>query len=284
MLNPQTSTITPLISGDQGRRGLDTSRVNPARVWNYWLGGKDNYPTDQEFGAQVRAVVPAITDIARAERGFLLRAVSHLVSARGIHQFLDLNPGLPTTAHTHQVAQAITPDCRVVYVAHDPLVLAHARALLTSTTLTGHVAHLHADVHDPEPILQGAARTLDLVRPVAVILLGVLNFLVEDDQAHALVTGLLDALPVGSYLLLSHLSADLNREAMRTYTRLWNEHTGAPIMIRCLQQLTGFFDRLKLLEPGVVPCSLWRPDPHQLGIPAVVDVLCGVGRKLGVIR
>ena len=259
---------------------IDTNRVNPARVWNYWLGGKDNYPVDQEFGEQVCALVPGITDLARAGRGFLFRAVRHLTAVKGIRQFLDIGPGLPTTAHTHQIAQAIAPACRVVYVDHDPLVLAHARALFTSTP-AGRTDHLHADVRDPDVIVRDAARTLDFTRPVALMLLGGLNFLFEDDQAHTIVTRLMDALPAGSYLLLSHLGADIHPEAMRAYARLWNEHAVSPITIRSPQQLTRFFDPLELLEPGVVSCSLWRPDPRQLGTPVAVDMYCGVGRKLG---
>ncbi|MGH4014238.1 MAG: SAM-dependent methyltransferase [Pseudonocardiaceae bacterium] len=154
---------------------IDTSRANSARVWNYWLGGKDHYPIDQELGEQVRALAPGITDLARAGRGFLHRAVHHLTATAGIRQFLDIGTGLPTTAHTHHTAQTIAPECRIVYADHDPLVLAHARAPLTSSP-QGSTDHLHADLREPETILQQAARTLDLTRPVALLLLEILNF------------------------------------------------------------------------------------------------------------
>ncbi|MGH3942678.1 MAG: SAM-dependent methyltransferase [Pseudonocardiaceae bacterium] len=262
----------------QYRPMIDTRRANAARVWNYWLGGKDNYPIDQELGEQIRVRIPAITDLARASRGFGHRAVRHLTGAHGIRQFLDIGTGLPMTPHTHHLAQALAPECRIVYVDHDPLVLAHARALLTGTP-PGRTDHLHADLRDPDTILREAARTLDLTRPVALMLLGVLNFIVEDDQAHAVVTRLLDALPAGSYLLLSHPTAEVHREAMLEYQRLWNERATPPITIRSPQQLTRFFTPLELLKPGVVPCSLWRPDPTQIGSPVAVDAFCGVGRK-----
>ncbi len=258
---------------------IDTTRANSARVWNYWLGGKDNYSIDHEFGEQLRALNPGILDIARASRGFLHRAVRHLAGEAGIRQFLDIGPGLPTTTHTHHIAQTIAPECHIVYVDNDPLVLAHARALLTSTP-QGRTDHLDADLHEPEKILRHAARTLDLTQPVALILLGILNHITEDDQAHAIVTRLLDALPAGSYLLLSHPTAELHRAAMLAYTRLWNEHATPPIITRSPQQLTRFFDALELLGPGVVSCPLWRPDPVQIGTPLAVDAFCGVGRKL----
>jgi S-adenosyl methyltransferase len=277
--NEKTPLITSAPASDQRDRPvIDTSRANPARVWNYWLGGKDNYPIDQEFGRQVRTVLPAITDIARAGQGFLLRAVRHLADEAGIRQFLDVGPGLPATFHTHQVTQSIAPACRVVYVDYDPLVLAHARVLLTSTP-PGRTDHLHADLRDPDTILRDAARTLDFTRPIALMLLGVLDFIREDEEAHAIVTRLLAALPAGSYLLLSHLSDDVHREAMLDSTRWWNEHVILPITTRSPQHLTRFFDPLALLEPGVVSCSLWRPDHYQIGIPVAVDVFCGVGRK-----
>ena len=262
---------------------IDTSRANAARVWNHWLGGKDNYPIDQEFGEQVCALAPGIIDVARAGRGFLLRAVRHLTDAAGIRQFLDIGTGLPTVTHTHQVAQAIAPACRIVYVDNDPLVLAHARALLTSSP-QGSTDHLQADLRDPDTILQQAARTLDFTQPIALLLLEILNFILDDDQALAIVNRLLDALPEGSYLLLSHSTAEIHHEAMLQYTQLWNDHATPPITTRSFQQLTPFFNHLELLEPGVVPCSLWRPDPCQIGNPVAVDAFCGVGRKLTTAR
>ncbi|MGH4016242.1 MAG: SAM-dependent methyltransferase [Pseudonocardiaceae bacterium] len=257
---------------------IDSRVAHSARVWNYWLGGKDNYPADQEVGDQVRALLPGIIDIAHASRGFLVRVVRYLAAEVGIRQFLDIGVGLPAVNNTHEVAQAFIPECRVVYVDNDPLVMAHARALLTSSP-PGVTDFIHADLRDPETILRDAARTLDLTRPVALMLLGILNFITDTDQAHAIVNRLLDALPTGSYLLLSHPASEVNREAMLEYRQLWNEGAAPPITTRSRQELTRFFDRLELLEPGVVSCPLWRPDPSHVGTPMAVDEFCGVGRK-----
>ncbi len=272
-----------MLSVPQHRAGsgapvIDASVAHPARVWNYWLGGKDNYLIDQQVGDQVRALLPEIIDMARASREFLVRAVRYLAAEVGIGQFLDIGVGLPTVTNTHQVAQASAPQCRVVYVDNDPLVLAHARALLTSGP-HGVTDVIHADLGDPETILRNAARTLELTQPVAVMLLGILHFITDTERAHAIVNRLLAALPTGSYLLLSHPTAEVHRAAMLKYTQLWNDRATPPITTRSSQELTRFFDRLELLDPGVVSCPLWRPDPHHLGAPHAVDEFCGVGRK-----
>ncbi|MGH3903963.1 MAG: SAM-dependent methyltransferase [Pseudonocardiaceae bacterium] len=258
--------------------GIDTSVAHSARVWNYWLGGKDNYPADREVGEQIRAVLPSVVDAARAQRGFLVRAVRHLVSEAGIRQFLDIGTGLPTANNTHEVAQATEPECRIVYVDNDPLVLVHARALLTSTP-QGATDYIHADLHDPDTITREAARTLDFTQPIALMLLGIINHIMDIDDAYAIVNRLLDALPSGSYLALAHPTKDINPEAMLEAMRLWNESGATPIMFRSRQELIRFFDRLELLEPGVVSDSLWRPDPCDVGTPVEMDEFCGVGRK-----
>lgn len=256
---------------------IDTKKANAARVWNYWLGGKDHYLIDRMLGEQIRVLIPDITDIARASRGFLHRAVKHLVGEVGVRQFLDISPGLPTH-NTHHIAQRIAPECRIVYVDHDPLVLAHARALLTSTP-EGRIDYLDAELGEPERILAHAARSLDLTRPVA-LLVQTLHHLLNDAHAHAIVTRLLDALPAGSYLLLVHPTAVLHPAAMLAYTRLWNEDITSAITTRSPCQLTSFFDPLELVGPGIVSCPLWRPDSAQITTPIAVDVFGGVGRKV----
>ncbi|MGH4012768.1 MAG: SAM-dependent methyltransferase [Pseudonocardiaceae bacterium] len=257
---------------------IDTSVAHTARVWNYWLGGKDHYPVDQEVGEQIRAIIPGIADSARADRGFLVRAVRYLAAEVGIRQFLDIGTGLPTVNNTHQVAQAIAPACRVVYADNDPLVLVHARALLTSTP-QGATDYLDADLRDTDTILREAARTLDFTQPVALMLLGILNFIPDTDQAHAIVNRLVDALPADSYLAISHPTAEICPEAVDEAVRLWNENATPPIVTRTRQELTRFFDHLELLEPGVVSCSRWRPDPTDIGTPTGVYQFGGVGRK-----
>jgi S-adenosyl methyltransferase len=176
---------------------IDTSVPNSARIWNYWLGGKDNYPVDRKAGDGYRAVYPGIVDVARASRRVLTRAVRYLAGEAHVRQFLDIGTGLPTADNTHEVAQRVAPDARVVYVDNDPVVLAHARALLTSSP--GATAYVDADLHDPERIL-AAARTLDFSQPIGLMLLGVLGHIDDDDQARSIVKRLLDALPSGSYL------------------------------------------------------------------------------------
>jgi S-adenosyl methyltransferase len=255
-----------------------TQVTHSARFWNYLLGGKDNYPVDREAAEQIIAVIPSLRDTVRAERGFLIRAVRYLAGEAVIHQFLDIGTGLPTANNTHEVAQATAPECRIVYVDNDPLVLAHARALLTSTP-QGMTDYIPADVRDPDSILQEAARTLDFTQPVGLMLLGILNFITDTDEAHAIVNRLLDAVPSGSYLVISHPTAEIDGEAMEESMRLWNESGAAPIISRSRQQLIRFFDGLELLEPGVVSCSRWRPDHCDLGTPREVFHFSGVGRK-----
>jgi hypothetical protein len=257
---------------------IDTTVPHSARFWDYLLGGKDNYAVDREVGDQVLLIDPDLRDAARADRGFLIRAVRYLVDEAGIRQLLDIGTGLPTANNTHQVAQATAPECRIVYVDNDPLVLVHARALLASTP-QGATEYLDADVRDPERILQAAARTLDFSRPVALMLLGIINYIPDTVEAHAVVNRLLDALPSGSYLALSHPTAEVHGAAVEASMRRWNESGAAPIRTRSRQELTRFFDGLELLPPGVVSCSLWRPTPSDVGTQTEVHQYCGVARK-----
>ncbi len=265
-------------AGRERLPSIDTTVPHSARFWDYLLGGKDNYPVDREVGEQVLLIDPDLRDAARADRGFLVRAVRHLVAEAGIRQLLDIGTGLPTVNNTHQVAQATAPECRIVYVDNDPLVLVHARALLTSTS-EGVTIYLHADVRDPERILQEAARTLDFTRPVGLMLLGIINYVTDTAEAHTVVNRLLDALPSGSYLTMSHPTAEIHSEAVEASMRRWNESGAAQIRTRNREELTRFFDGLELLEPGVVSCSLWRPDPSDVGTHAEVHQYCGVARK-----
>ena len=268
------------MTGDSPAEGhkpkIDTSVAHSARVWNYWLGGKDYYPVDREAGDYVMAAFPDIVRIARTARAFLVRAVTYLVSEAGIRQFLDIGTGLPTANNTHQVAQAIAPESRIVYVDNDPLVLAHARALLTSTP-EGACDYIDADVRDPGKILAGASQTLDFTTPVAIMMLGVLGQIPDSDGPEAIVKRLLGAVPSGSYLALGdsvNTSQTLN-EAIENY----NQNMAYPYHLRSPEQVTGFFDGLELIEPGVVPVTRWRPEPTPFGEPDDVPGMCGVGRK-----
>jgi len=257
---------------------IDTSVAHTARVWNYWLGGKDNYPVDREVGDQIRAFMPDVVDDARAQRWFLVRAVRHLAGEAGIRQFLDIGTGLPTVNNTHEVAQAVAPECRIVYVDNDPLIMAHARALLTSAP-QGATDYIHADLHDPDTILREAVGTLDFTKPVALMLLGIVCHILDNDEACRIVNGLLDALPSGSHLVLCDPTAEVNPEVIEEAVRQWNENAAPPIRSRSRQELIRFFDRVELLDPGVVSCSLWRPEPRDIGTLVEVNNFCGVGRK-----
>jgi O-methyltransferase involved in polyketide biosynthesis len=255
---------------------IDTTVASSARIYNYWLGGKDHYPVDREMGEQIRAVLPGIVEMARDQRAFLVRAVTYLAREAGIRQFLDIGTGLPTANNTHEVAQRVAPEARIVYVDNDPVVLVHARALLTSTP-EGATDYIDADLREPDKILQGAARTLDFTQPVAITLLGVVHHIPDSDAAHAIVQRLLDAVPSGSYLVISHTTSTVTGAAMEEAVRLWNEAGSVPIVIRSPKELAGFFERLELVEPGVVSTTRWRPDPGT--DRDEVDEYCAVGRK-----
>ncbi len=258
---------------------IDTTVPRSARVWDYWLGGKNNYPADRESGEQMRVVMPGIVDTARAVRSFLNRAVRYVVGAEGIRQLLDIGTGLPTVNNTHAVAQATAPECRIVYVDNDPLVLAHARALLTSTP-EGVTDYIDADLRDTDRILREAAKTLDFTQPIALMLLGILNHIMDTDESNAIVDRLLAALPSGSYLVMSHFTSLLDTEAVENALRIYNEGGGTPqVRGRSRQELLRYFHGLELLEPGLVSVALWRPGPSDLGVPVEVYEFCGVGRK-----
>jgi hypothetical protein len=272
---------------DRPRRGtnrggiaarLDTTTAHSARIYNYWLGGKDNFPVDREAAQAAIAANPGIVADVRANRAFLARVVRYLVAECGIAQFLDIGTGLPTASNTHQVAQAVAPQARVVYVDNDPIVLSHARALLTSTP-EGATAYLDADLRQPEAILKSAGRTLDLNQPVALMLLIILHLIPDEEHPGKIVARLMSALPVGSYLVLAHPASDVQPAAMAEMTRRVNERMrGAAATMRTRAEVTGLFDGLDLLPPGVVQPQQWRPDPAA-DSPAEVTAWCGVARK-----
>ncbi|SDI56735.1 S-adenosyl methyltransferase [Sinosporangium album] len=256
---------------------IDTATPHSARVWNYWLGGKDNYEVDRQVGDQVREVYPQIVEVARHSRAFLGRAVRHLAGEAGIAQFLDIGTGLPTADNTHEVAQRLNPECKIVYVDHDPLVLAHARALLTSTP-EGACEYVDADVRDPELILELATATLDFGRPIALMMLGILGNVWDDGQAKAICDRLVAALPPGSYLVLEDGTDVVDPEASARAEQTRAE-AGDPYRLRTLRQMAGFFEGLHLLEPGIVSVSRWRPEAAPWGLPDEVAAFCGVALK-----
>ncbi len=257
---------------------FDPAVPNPARMWNYWLGGKDNFAADRELAERVLEVMPSMPFIAQAARLFLIDAVHRLATVHGIRQFLDIGTGLPTADNTHDVAQRATPESRIVYVDHDPVVLTHAQALLTSSP-EGATDYLQADLRDTETILKGASRTLDLSRPVAVLLVAVLHFIPDADDPYAIVARLMDAVPSGSYLVMAHGASDIAPEAAAEMARRYNKMSSTPVTVRNREQVARFFDGLDLLPPGLVPISQWGLAGH---IDAAVGGLagyCGIGRK-----
>ena len=258
--------------------GLDTEHAHSARIYNYWLGGKDNYAADREAAEQAIAANPEIVTDVRANRAFLARAVHYLAAECGVRQFLDIGAGLPTASNTHQVAQAADPASRVVYVDNDPVVLVHARALLTSTP-EGATAYLDADLRDTSAILQAAAQTLDFGQPIALMLLIILHLIPDEDDPYGIVAELVRALPAGSYLVLAHPASDIRAASMAEMTRRVNERMSGPkATMRDRAAITRFFDGLQLLEPGVVQPQHWRPDPGSLS-PPQVTAWCGVAQK-----
>jgi len=254
---------------------IDTSVPHSARIWNYWLGGKDNYPVDEEAGDAYTAVFPGIVTIARSSRAFLGRSIRYLVEEAGVRQFLDVGTGLPTVDNTHEVAQRHAPEAKIVYVDNDPLVLAHARALLTSTP-EGLTAYEDLSLYDPARILEAAGGTLDLSRPTALILSGILGHVSSYDQARDLVRNLLAGLPSGSYLSLNEGSRGTDPDYEQAQDA-YNETGAVPYFLRPVEQIEGYFEGLELVEPGVVSVPLWRPDAGADTTP--IGQHGGVGRK-----
>ena len=265
-------------AGGEGWPELDTTVPHSARIWNYWLGGKDHFAADRLAGDQTIAVLPEIVDIARASRQFLARVVRYLAADAGIRQFLDIGTGLPTANNTHEVAQGVAPESRVVYVDNDPMVLAHAHALLVSSP-EGASDYVEADARDVGTILRRAAATLDFSRPVAITMLGILPFIGDDDEARGIVARLLAAVPSGSYLAVTHSTSEVSGARVVEAVRQWNEVAPTPYTLRSPAQIAAFFEGLELIEPGLVPCPRWRPDPQDIGNIQDMDEYCALGRK-----
>ncbi|WBB58440.1 SAM-dependent methyltransferase [Streptomyces sp. WMMC500] len=266
---------------------VDPTVPHAARIWNYWMGGKDNYESDVAAGDAVAQVYPDIVTMARESRRFLIRVVSHLAREVGIRQFLDIGTGLPTMQNTHEVAQRIAPESRIVYVDNDPLVLTHARALLVNTSAEGATSYVHADYHDPERILAGAADTLDLTEPVTVMFMGVLGYEPELTELRRIVGRVLAALPSGSHLVMWD-GTDTGEAVVEGGEKLI-EAGGVPYHLRGPDELGRCFEGLELVEPGMVPITLWRPEEPAAGAgaadaagadaPRPIDAYGAVGRK-----
>jgi hypothetical protein len=257
---------------------FDVTVAHVARVYNYWLGGKDHFTADRIAGENTIAVYPGIRLSARANRAFLARTVRYLTETEGIRQFLDIGTGLPTADNTHEVAQAAAPESRIVYVDNDPLVLAHARALLTSSP-EGTTAYLDADLRDTEKILAQAAGILDFSRPVAIMLIAILHYIPDLGQARQIVARLLDDVPPGSFLVISHAGSDLFPDEIAAFEKSLNEHLpGDRHVARPLDEVELLFDGTQLLAPGVVRVSEWRPgSADEAGVPTTL--WGGVGRR-----
>jgi hypothetical protein len=253
---------------------LDTSVPQTARIWNYILGGRDNFAADRGVGDQIIESFPQLARDARMSRAYLARAVRYLVGEAGIRQFLDVGTGLPTANNTHTVAQSVAPDARIVYVDNDPLVLVHARTLLTSTP-EGATTYVDADMRDTDHVLREAANTLDLDKPVALMLMGVLGHIESDDEARGIVMGLMDGLQSGSYFAM-YDGSDTS-DAVREAARIWNISANPRYHLRGPERIAALHEGLELVEPGVVSVNEWRPDPDT---PSdVVDQYCAVSRR-----
>jgi hypothetical protein len=256
---------------------FDTSVAHVARVYNYWLGGKDNFAADRAAAQQAMAAFPDIVHSARANRAFLRRAVTYLAGTAGIRQFLDIGTGIPSANNTHEVAQSVAAECRIVYVDNDPVVLAHARALLTSTP-EGATAYIDADLRDADQILAKAAETLDFGEPVAIMLMAILQHLGDDHDPYGVVARLMAAVPAGSYLALSHPAKDIHAAEMAEMANRLNKTMAEKVTFRSRSEVTPFFAGLELLEPGMTNVPDWRPETaEEANSPAAL--WAGVARK-----
>jgi S-adenosyl methyltransferase len=266
---------------DASNAGIDATVPHPARRYNYWLGGKDNFAADRASGDELQAMFPKVRLGALANRALLQRAARFLAGEAGIRQFLDIGTGLPTADNTHEVAQAIAPESRIVYVDNDPLVMVHARALLTSSN-AGRTAYIEADLNDPDSILTHRllSDTLDMSQPVGLMLIAVLHFVHGRGQAKPIVDRLLAALPSGSYLVATHATQDFGTpEQQELYQQLLDEGR-TDVWTRPRAEFAALFDGLELVEPGVVPASEWRPEPGTpIPVRSDINVWTAVGRK-----
>ena len=262
----------------RGAHEFDVRVAHPARIYDYWLGGKDHFPADRVAGEQTIAAYPEIRASARANRAFLARTVQYLAAEEGIRQFLDIGTGLPAASNTHEVSQAVAPETSVVYVDNDPLVLAHARALLTSSP-GGVTDYLDADLRDTDQILEQAAETLDFTRPVAVILLAILHYIPDLEECRRVMARLTAAIPSGSFMVISHAASDIDADQMAEMIRRMNEYMGDTTHVgRTRDVVAEFFTGLDLIEPGVVKVTEWRPESEQAA-NGPTSLWGGVARK-----
>lgn len=257
---------------------IDTSVAHPARIYDYWLGGKDNFTADREAGELVIASRPGLRESVRANRAFLGRVVPLLAGELGIRQFLDIGTGIPSANNTHEVAQRVASDARVVYTDNDPIVLAHARALLTGSSL-GATAYLDCDLRDTDALLEQTAGMLDFSQPVAIMMLGVLHLIPDDEDPWGIVAKLVAAVPSGSYLVITHPASDLLPETQGEASRRYNEHVATHQKLRDRAEVARFFDGLELLEPGLVQWHRWRPEAKDAAPDDFKSGHCGVARK-----
>ena len=255
---------------------FDTSVPHVARVYDYWLGGKDNFAADRAMGERTLQAYPNLVYSVRANRAFLARTVRFLAN-QGIRQFLDIGTGIPTANNTHEVAQGAAPESRIVYVDNDPIVLSHATALLKSSP-EGACAYLDADLRDPDTILAGAADTLDFGQPIAVMLIAVMHFVGDDAEASAIMNRLMAACVPGSYVAVSHAASDIDAEQMAEMLRRFNESSPAKMRMRDHAGVAGLFDGLELVEPGLIRAAEWRPDT-DLEAASPAALWGGVARK-----
>ncbi|HEX6235023.1 MAG TPA: SAM-dependent methyltransferase [Jiangellaceae bacterium] len=257
---------------------IDTTVAHSARVYDYWLGGKDNFEADRALGDAMIRAIPSLPAMAKANRAFLSRAVRYLVSETGVHQFLDIGTGIPTAGNVHEIAQQVAPESRVLYIDHDPIVLAHARALMTSTS-EGRTEFIMADLREPESIVSAPelAKTLDLQQPVALMLVAILMYFHDHEGVYEWVATLFDALPSGSYVAITHPTADFDADAVSGAVAAATQ-AGITLVPRSKSEVERFFDGLEVIEPGVVPVLSWHPD-EPVDDPNAAWYWAGVARK-----
>jgi hypothetical protein len=265
--------------GETGSLPFDTTKAHQARIYDYLLGGKDNYAVDRAAAEAVLTVWPDMPFTPRANRAFLGRAVRFLAGEAGIRQFLDIGTGIPAAGNVHEVAQAIAPQTRVVYADYDPLVLAHARTLLNSHA-SGATQYLEADLRDTRTILARAAEVLDFSEPVAVTLVAILHVIPDSDDPHAIVATLMDAVPSGSYLAVSHMGSDLlPAQTQQEMSSIGNRMSQQRYWNRSREQVARFFAGTDLVEPGLVRVEDWRPEPGGTSGTQASALWGAVGRK-----
>lgn len=255
---------------------IDTSRPHSARMYDYYLGGKDSYPVDEEAAERVISLVPDIKTVARANRHFMHRASRHL-AGQGVRQFLDIGTGIPTEPNLHQVVQSVHPSAHVVYVDNDPVVLRHAEALLRSTP-EGRTKYVDADVREPGKIIDSAREILNFEEPIALSLVALLHFVSDENRPYAIVSDLLSELPTGSYLTLSHVTGEFDPAGWAQAVEIYRK-SGVPAQVRSRDEFARFFEGLNLVEPGIQVATRWRPEPAQEIEDDPVALYVGVAQK-----